>query len=94
MNPIDDIDITAAKRFSITERVNLEFSIRAFNILNHPQYVGGNVSDVAPVNFGAGTGPGDLARTTTEPASINFAQWSQAFSSNPRSVQLALKLVF
>ncbi len=94
MNPIDDIDIAAAKRFSLTERVNVEFSVRAFNIFNHPQYVGGNLSDVAPVNFGAGTIAGDLARTAVEPASINFAQWSQAFSSNPRSLQLALKFVF
>ncbi|MBV9225787.1 MAG: TonB-dependent receptor [Acidobacteriaceae bacterium] len=94
MNPIDDIDLTALKRFSLTERFNLEFSVRAFNILNHPQYVGGNISDVLPVNYGAGTIAGDLARTTAEPTSINFAQWSQAFSSNPRSLQLALKLTF
>ncbi len=94
MNPIDNIDLTALKRFSITERFNLEFSVRASNILNHPQYVGGNISDVLPVNYGAGTIAGDLARTTAEPSSINFALWSQAFSSNPRSLQLALKLVF
>ncbi len=94
MNPIDNIDISAIKRFSLKERFNLEFSVRAFNILNHPQYVGGNLSDVAPVNYGAGTIAGDLARTTVEPTSLNFAQWSQAFSSNPRSLQLALKLTF
>jgi hypothetical protein len=94
MNPIDNIDVTALKRFSLTEHFNLEFSIRASNVLNHPQYVGGNISDVTPVNYGAGTIAGDLARTTAEPNSINFAQWSQAFSSNPRSLQLALKLNF
>ena len=49
---------------------------------------------MTPVNYGAGTIAGDLARTTAEPSSINFAQWSQAFSSNPRSLQLALKLNF
>ena len=94
MNPIDNIDATALKRFSLTERFNLEFSVRASNVLNHPQYVGGNISDVLPVNYGAGTIAGDLARTTAEPSSINFAQWNQAFSSNPRSLQLALKLTF
>ena len=94
MNPIDDIDITALKRFSLTERFNLEFSVRAFNIFNHPQYVGGNLSDVAGVAYGAGTTAGDLARTAIEPNSANFAQWSQAFSSNPRQLQLAMKLTF
>ena len=94
MNPINDIDVTALKRVSLTERFNLEFSVRAFNVLNHPQYVGGTISDVVPVNYGAGTIAGDLARTTAEPSSINFAQWSQAFSSNPRALQLALKLTF
>ncbi len=94
MNPINDIDITALKRFSLTERFNLEFSVRAFNIFNHPQYVGGNLSDVAAVSYGAGTIAGDLARTTIEPTSANFAQWSQAFSSNPRQLQLTMKLTF
>ncbi len=94
MNPINNIDITALKRFSVTERFNLEFSVRAFNIFNHPQYVGGNLSDVADVAYGAGTIPGDLARTAIEPTSANFAQWSQAFSSNPRQLQLTMKLTF
>ena len=94
MNPMNDIDVTALKRVSLTERFNVEFSVRAFNILNHPQYVGGTISDVTPVNYGAGTIAGDLARTTAEPSSINFGQWSRAFSSNPRSLQLALKLTF
>ncbi len=94
MNPIDDIDISALKRFSLTERFNLEFSVRAFNILNHPQYIGGNTSDVGTVGFGEGTIAGDLARTTVEPTSSTFGLWSQAFSSNPRSLQLALKVTF
>ena len=31
MNPMNDIDLTALKRVSLTERLNLEFSVRAFN---------------------------------------------------------------
>jgi len=94
MNPINNIDVTALKRFSVTERYSLEFSVRALNIFNHPQYVGGSLSDVAAVNYGAGTIAGDLARTTIEPTSANFGQWSQAFSSNPRQLQLTIKLTF
>ena len=89
LNPIDDIDVTLAKRFNLTERFRLEFSARAFNIFNHPQYVAGNISDVAPIGF-----------TSTDqhnfliPGQGLFEQASQVFSSNPRSMQLALKLIF
>jgi hypothetical protein len=94
LNPIDDIDLTALKRFNLTERVRLEFSARAFNIFNHPQYTGGYLNDVAPQGYGEGTISGDLARNTLIPGNVNFQQWSQAFSSNPRQMQLTLKLIF
>ena len=90
LNPINDIDLTALKRFAITERYKVEFSLRAFNILNHSQYTSGYINDVAIFGYGGNT----LARSTLEPDSTNFQQWSQAFSSNPRSLQLALKLIF
>ena len=92
--PTDDIDLTLLKRFNINERFRFEFSARAFNIFNHPQYVGGYLNDVFPFGFAAGTSGGDLARTTLEPGSTNFQQYSQAFSSNPRQMQLTLKLIF
>lgn len=101
LNPIDNIDLTLLKRFAITERFRLEFSARFFNILNHPQYTGGYLNDVAPFGpggsgggYAAGTAAGNLARSAIEPNSSIFEQWSQAFSSNPRSMQLALKLTF
>jgi hypothetical protein len=88
--PINDLDLTAAKRFNFTERVYLEFSARMFNILNHPQYVNGNVSDVAPT--------GTAANASTHgfyiPTNPNFGNPSEFFSSNPRTMVLALKLVF
>jgi hypothetical protein len=95
LNPINDIDLTLVKRFNITERFRLEFSARAFNILNHPQYTGGFLDDVAPVlNGGEGAATGNIERPSLEPQSTLFQQWSQTFSSNPRQLQLALKLIF
>jgi hypothetical protein len=104
LNPIDNIDLTLLKRVTVTERFKVELSVRAINIFNHPQYTGGYLNDVAPfgppggVGGGAGyqqgTAAGNLARTAIQPGSSIFQQWSQAFSSNPRSVQLALKLTF
>jgi hypothetical protein len=95
LNPIDNIDLTLLKRFSITERFKAEFSARAFNLFNHPQYTGGYLDDVAGVaGGGAGETAGDLERTALEPFSNVFQQYSQAFTSNPRQLQLVLKLIF
>lgn len=95
LNPINDVDLTLAKRFSISERFNLEFSARAFNILNHPQYIGGYASDVQPVlNFGPSNPTGIIARNFMIPTSSVFGDPSQTFSSNPRNMVLAIKLIF
>ena len=104
LNPIDNIDLTLLKRFSLSERFKLEFSVRASNIFNHPQYTGGYLNDVgafggsAGINAGGGYAEGSsggvLARNAITPGNPIFEQWSQAFSSNPRAMQLALKLTF
>jgi hypothetical protein len=94
MNPIDDIDLTLVKRFNINERIRAEFSARAFNIFNHPQYTGGHLNDASLLEYQPGTTTGDLARNTLIPGNAAFQQWSQAFSSNPRQMQLSLKLTF
>jgi hypothetical protein len=84
--PIDDIDLFAAKRFSFKERASFEFSIRAANILNHPQYVGGFLNDVAPSSA--------LNLSFFEPTSSLFDRASQSFSSNPRALTLGAKFTF
>jgi hypothetical protein len=104
LNPTDDIDLTLIKRITITERFRLEFSARAINILNHPQYTGGYLSDAGAYggNGGIGSGAGyaagalygDLVRPSLEPQSSIFQRWDQVFSSNPRSMQLSLRLTF
>ncbi|MGD0436665.1 MAG: hypothetical protein ABSB86_09370, partial [Bryobacteraceae bacterium] len=67
----------------------IQFSARFINIFNHPQYIGGFISDVAPVGF-----TGETVHDFLEPQSGIFAQPTQAFSSNPRQLQLALKFIF
>jgi hypothetical protein len=96
--PIDDVDITLAKNFNVTEKFRVQFAARVFNLFNHPQYVGGFISDVAP----AGTSlPGTNSSPTTTlvhnfliPTSSTFADPSQAFSSNPRQLSLSMKVSF
>ena len=96
--PIDDIDITLAKNFNLTEKFRIQFAARVFNLFNHPQYVGGLISDVAPAGAAL---PGTNSSPTTTlvhnfliPGSSTFADPSQAFSSNPRQMSLSMKVSF
>jgi len=88
--PIDDIDITALKRFTITERFKVEFQAQVFNLFNHPQYVGGFINDIAPLGF---TGS---QRAILEPSTGagSFNTPVSQFASNARTLQLALKVYF
>ncbi len=88
-HPINDVDFSLVKRFNVTERYHLEFAARFFNVFNHPQYVGGNVSDVAPIGFTS-----TAVHNSLLPNQALFQQWSQVFSSNPRNVQLSAKFTF
>ena len=97
---INDIDMAIAKNFNITESKKVQFSARFINIFNHPQYIGGYISDVAAAGLvssptGANLYPNSVAiHSFTEPQSGLFNDPAQAFSSNPRQIQLALKFIF
>lgn len=90
MRPIDDLDATAMKRFTITERVSVQFMAQFINVLNHPQYVGGFLSDVASVTNGTLS----TVRAYLTPGNALFNRPDQVFSSNPRNTTFAVKLIF
>jgi hypothetical protein len=94
LNPINDVDVTLAKRFTLGERYRLEFAARAFNLFNHPQYAGGFLDDVLAAPYPPNSASGVLARASFDPQSSLFRQWDQVFSSNPRTLTLSLKLSF
>jgi len=81
------IDLTALKRFSFTERMRLEFSAQALNVLNHPQFVPGSLNDVQSIGY---TG----SRNFLQPGNRQFNNPEKAFASNARALQLALKFIF
>jgi hypothetical protein len=90
LDPINDIDLSALKRISITERFKVEFRASATNLFNHRQYVGGFLNDVAPPNpTFTGT-----QRNMLLPDNPAFNNPSAVFSSNPRTMQLVLKFIF
>jgi hypothetical protein len=88
LNAIDNVDLTLSKRISFTERFRMEFQVQAFNALNHSQYVGGYLNDIASIGFiGA-------ERNMLIPTNADFNKPQNVFSSNPRTLQLALKIFF
>lgn len=91
VNPTDDVDMTVAKYFGVgkEDRFKLRLEGRFFNILNHPQYIAGNISDVGATGFTA-----TAVHNALIGSNALFGQWNQVFSSNPRSIQVSLKLTF
>jgi hypothetical protein len=88
LHPINDIDVSALKRFTITERFKIEFAAQFFNVLNHPQYVAGFLNDIAPIGF---TGS---QVNVLRPQSVDFNRPETQFASNARTMQLAAKIFF
>jgi Carboxypeptidase regulatory-like domain len=90
LKPINNVDLTALKRIAITERFRVEFRASASNVLNHAQYVGGFIDDVAaPVPTFT-----TFQRNMLIPSNPSFNNPATVFSSNPRTLQLALKFYF
>ncbi len=59
-------DASLIKRTNITERVNVEFRVEAFNVLNHTNFDIGQVQNINAAAFGRITG-------TFAPRIIQFA---------------------
>jgi hypothetical protein len=87
--PIDDLDLAVVKRFNITEHKSFEFGAQFSNFLNHPQYTGGYINDVAPIGF-----TGADVHNFLNPTTTTFYQPAMVFSSNPRTLQISAKFKF
>ncbi|HEX3943596.1 MAG TPA: hypothetical protein VHW69_05865, partial [Rhizomicrobium sp.] len=88
LDPTNDVDLTALKRFNITERFKIELRGSASNLFNHAQYIGGFLNDVGAIGF-TGT-----ERNMLLPQNGAFNTPSAVFSSNPRQLTLSLKIFF
>ena len=91
LKPINDVDMSILKRITITERFRVEFRASASNLFNHAQYVGGFINDVAPIPSPGFIGP---QKNMLLPNNPDFNHPSTVFSSNPRTLQLVLKIFF
>jgi hypothetical protein len=89
LNPTNNFDATFAKSISFKENAKFQFAARFYNVFNHAQYVGGYLSDVAPIGFTS-----TAVHNFTIPSTSVFHVPSQVFSSNPRSITLSAKIIF
>ncbi len=87
LKPIDNFDIQLLKRFAIKENMSFNIGAQFYNIFNHAQYTGGQVSDVASTGF---TG----ARNDLIPSDPLFGNFTQFYSSNSRVVQVFASFQF
>ena len=87
INPINNLDATAVKRFSVGERYKVEFQAQAFNVLNHAQYIPGTLNNINSPGY-----TDSLNYQTV--TSSQFAQPGLFFKANARSMQLVLKFKF
>jgi hypothetical protein len=81
------VDLSASRRFRVTQRVNLEFRVDAFNLLNHPNFANPD---------GFFFGPDDTSELQS-PSMLNrgLGGLNPLFQEGgPRSLQLSLKLKF
>ncbi len=89
--PIDNIDLNIMKNIHTGERSSVQFSAQFWNALNHPQFVPGFTNrEDNPVNAN-NSGP---VFDYLTPGTAIFNHPEAIYSSNPRGIQLALKLLF
>jgi len=86
LDPVNNFDASLRKVFSITEQRRLEIGAQFYNLLNHPQFVGGYTDDVSLSK--------SLSRNFLVPNDPTFGQYQKYFGSNSRYLQLLARFIF
>ena len=87
LRPTDNIDAALSKRFDVTERFHLSIGAQFYNILNHPQFTGGYLSDIASNGF-------TTSRNDLVASNPLFTRFDQFYSSNSRVGQIIARFEF
>ena len=88
INPINNFDATAIKRFNFGESRSIEFQAQAYNVFNHAQYIPGSINNVNNFNFSTLNTAYQIASNSA------FNQPGKFFKANARTMQLTLKFNF
>lgn len=89
---VNNVDLSLIKSFNMTERMRWQFTAQFFNAFNHAQFVPGLVDRVDVLSQVYNNGPAVVNYLT--PGNATFNNPEAIYSNNPRSIQLALKLIF
>ena len=87
IRPIDNIDVSAFKRFTVFDHYSFEIGAQAFNVLNHAQYQPGSIDNINGPSY---TSSYNFQTVTS--AAFNHPE--KVFSNNPRTMQLSAKISF
>lgn len=87
MRPINNFNAAVYKRFGVRDRFSFELHAQAFNVLNHSQYQPGSINSI-----GFGNSVQDWSFLT--PGNTGFGDPGMIFSSQPRTLQLGLRVQF
>ena len=94
---INNLDFSIFKNFRMGENRRIQVRADFFNGFNHPQYIPGSPNDIQPVAT-AGVGQVNTITAATisagNPGAATFNRADRVFSSNPRTIQLALRFNF
>jgi len=98
LSPINNLNVSAAKRFSYRDRAAFEIRADAYNVANHPQYTYAPITALSPSSFGLVpaflNGQSPVVPSLTIPGGAAFSDPSNFFSSNPRVLQFALRVTW
>jgi len=87
IRPIDNVDVSLIKRFTIFDHYSFEIGAQAYNVLNHAQYQPGSIDNVDGPSY---TSSYNFQTVTS--AAFNHPE--KIFSNNPRTMQLSAKISF
>jgi len=93
--PINNVDLTVAKNFNITERFRTEFQGQFGNFFNHPQFIPGFVNRIDDgITTQQAIYQSGAVASYVNPTESSFDRANKIFGSNSRIVTLVLKLDF
>ncbi len=87
--PIDNVDLSAIKRFSLTERFSFQLQAQLLNAFNHPQFTPGSLNQINSIGQAGGA-----VLNYLNPASQSFNNPEVTFASNARVIQVGAKIIF
>jgi hypothetical protein len=86
---LNEFDLSAGRRFPVTDRIGFEFKVEAFNVLNTPNFANVDTT-LGQVNFGQGQNTAAGYNGIAGGGGLNTVFQS----GGPRNLQLTARLSF